>query len=252
MVKNTNRTGTNPVTLADIAARAGVSTATVSLALHNSDNVAEKTCQKVLQAAKELEYVYNAGAASLRTNRTYTVGVIMHATSGSYFGELTQGIEGALDRAGYSILLSLTLDDLEKQERVLMTMRQRQMDGMIFLPAPNTPAAMLDNVRDSYNIPTVLLARSPYPDMDFVGPDNPHGGQIATEHLIQCGYQRIGYIGERGDRYDAYRNTMQRHNLPVDESIVIHCPGHMFYSTTADASLSKAANCPMRCSASMT
>ena len=91
------------LTLRDLAKHAGVSPATVSLVLRKSPLVAETTRERVLQSMRTLGYVYNRGAASLRTQRTHTVGVAINELINPYFAELTASIERALNRIGYSV-----------------------------------------------------------------------------------------------------------------------------------------------------
>src|SRR5689334_15798879 len=94
------------LTLRDLAEHAGVSPATVSLVLRKSPLVAEKTRERVVESMRTLGYVYNRGAASLRTQRTHTVGVAINELANPYFAELTAAIERALNRMGYSVFLS--------------------------------------------------------------------------------------------------------------------------------------------------
>src|SRR4051812_49167046 len=112
------------LTLRDIAEHAGVSMATVSLVLRKSPLVAEATRERVLRAVDVLGYVYNRGAASLRTQRTHTVGVAINDLINPYFAELTSAIERALSRVGRTVFLSNSGEDPERQARFIATMRE--------------------------------------------------------------------------------------------------------------------------------
>lgn len=218
--------GRKKVTLSDVAQDAGVSRSTASLVLRNSPLVADDTRERVMKSMRKLNYVYNLGAASLRTQRTYSIGLVLPAIIAPYFGELTLGIEEPLDRANYAVLLAMTFERLDKQERLVAMMQQRQMDGIILCPAMDTPIESLERLIKS-QIPTVLVTRPFDVDLDYVGQDNTTGTEIAVEHLIRCGHTHIAYLGPRRQslthqaRYQGYQNALARHNITPDPSLTI-------------------------------
>jgi LacI family transcriptional regulator len=95
-----------PVTLADIAKSLGVSTATVSLALQNKPGVSLKTRERVQDTVNRLGYVYNRSAARLRTQRSFTIGLIVPNIMNPFFTELTNSVEEHLVTEGLSLLLA--------------------------------------------------------------------------------------------------------------------------------------------------
>src|SRR5947207_14835962 len=94
------------VTIHDVAARAGVSVATVSRVLNGKELVREETSRHVLAAAKSLRYVPNVAARSLSIRRWQTIGIVLPDVHGEFFSEVIRGIDVAARRAGYHILVS--------------------------------------------------------------------------------------------------------------------------------------------------
>src|SRR5687767_5257255 len=112
------------VTLLEVARDAGVSRATASLVLRGSDLVADETRARVLASMRKLGYIYHRGAASLRTQRSQTVGLIVPDVTNPFFAEMTVGIEERLDQAQHVVLLGNTAETLGKQERLLAMMQE--------------------------------------------------------------------------------------------------------------------------------
>src|SRR5690606_15054390 len=107
-------------TVLDIARKAGVSRATVSLVLRGSDRIKPETADKVRKAMKEVGYVYNRAAANLRSARTNFVGMVMSDLKNPFFSELAVGIEDSLYKLGLTPILANTNDDLARQKQVLL------------------------------------------------------------------------------------------------------------------------------------
>jgi LacI family transcriptional regulator len=224
------RNGTGRVTLAEIAASLGLSRATVSLVLRGSPLVADTTRERVLEAMRQMGYVYHRAAASLRTQRSQTVGLVVSDITSSFFAEMMVGIEARLDGAGYVSLLGHTAELREKQERLLTTMREFPADGILLCPADGTPPEAVAGLVAS-RVPLVLFARYlPGLPTDYVGADNVAGATLAVEHLISLGHRRIAFVGgpaetsARQDRERGYREVMEHHGLSVDDALVVTTP----------------------------
>jgi LacI family transcriptional regulator len=214
------------VTLVEVARHAGVSRATASLVLRGSPLVAEETRRRVHESMRQLGYVYHRAAASLRTQRSQMVGLVITDITNPFFAELTLGIEKQLDEANYVLLLANTAESLAKQERLLATMHENNADGVLFCPAEGTPRAAVDALH-AWRLPAVLLVRYLFDaDMDYAGADNALGAEAAVEHLIAHGHRRIAFIGgpatssARRDRVCGYRHAMRRHGLPAEERLL--------------------------------
>ncbi|MCO6049742.1 LacI family transcriptional regulator [Mesorhizobium sp. RP14(2022)] len=210
------------IKLSTIADALGVSTATVSLALRDSALVASTTRERIKTHAREIGYIYNRRAASLRTSRSGIVGVVVHDIMNPFFAEILRSIETELDRSRQTFILSNHYDDLEKQRNFVDTLLQLGADGVIMSPAIGTPPEDIRMAEDN-GLPAVLIAR----DVEgaavpaFRGDDS-YGTALATRHLIELGHTRIAMVGGTDgtstgrDRYQGYKNAMEAAGLSVD------------------------------------
>lgn len=214
------------VTLQVIAEKLDVSTATVSLALRDSPVVAEATKQRVQSLARELGYIYNRSAASLRTARTNMIAVGFHDITNPYFAELLSAIEDAATAAGRSILLGTYGESLQRQDRVLQTLKEYRPDGMILCAAGGTTAEEVAHLVAA-QIPVVQLSREVSGvTLDFIGADDALGAEMAVDHLVAIGHRRIAMIGGTDGistgraRRDGYRRGLARHGLACDPRLI--------------------------------
>ncbi|TBW40782.1 LacI family transcriptional regulator [Siculibacillus lacustris] len=193
---NPGATPKKRLTLAMIAERLDLSTATVSLALRNSPLVAEETRKRVHALAEELGYIYNRSAASLRTSRTNIVGLVVHDILNPYFAELVSAVETELGRLGQTVILFNHGDDPVRQRAFLETLLQYRADGMILCPAAGSRAADVERMVEA-GLPTVLIARElpGLPDVPVIRGDDRAGIRAAVEHLIGLGHTRIALVG---------------------------------------------------------
>jgi LacI family transcriptional regulator len=217
------------LTLRDLATHADVSPATVSLVLRKSPLVAEATRQRVLDAMRQLGYVYNRGAASLRTQRTHTVGIAINDVVNPYFAELTAGIERALTRIGRTVFLSNSAEDPARQDQFIETMREYNADGLIICPAEGTEAASLRRLVD-YGLPCVQVSRFVSGvALDYAGSNHRSGTFRATEHLVALGHRRIALIGGTDrtstsvERRQGYLEALAAHGIAADPALVVRC-----------------------------
>src|SRR6476620_7059300 len=119
------------VPLADVAVDAGVSKATVSLVLRESPLVADSTRAKVQQSMDRLGYVYHRGAASLRSRRSHTVGLVVSEVSNPFFAEFTVGAEAVLTESGTVVLLGHNYESTAKQALLIRVMQEYAVDGIL-------------------------------------------------------------------------------------------------------------------------
>lgn len=209
------------VKLSTIAEALGVSTATVSLALRDSPLVADVTRERIKATARELGYIYNRRAASLRTSRSGIVGVCVHDVMNPFFGEILKSIEHELDRHRQTFILCNHYDDLSKQRAFVDTLLQLGADGLILSPAIGTPA---DDIRlaEANNLPAVLIARTIEGSgvCGFRG-DDAYGMSLAVDHLIAKGHRSIAMIGGTHqtstgrDRAEGWRQSLTKAGIEV-------------------------------------
>jgi LacI family transcriptional regulator len=215
------------VTLVDVAKHAGVSRATASLVLRNSPLVADKTRDRVQHAMQTLGYVYNRGAAKLRTQKSFSIGLVITDISNPFYAELTIGAEGMLDKSGYVAFLANTSDTASKQSRFLETVLEHGVDGVLLCPAKETPQDEL--VLLSRQIPIVQFVRSvPSLPLDYIGSDNIGGTFLGTQHLIQHGHQRIAFVGgptqssARQERVQGYIKALKVNGLVIEDEMILN------------------------------
>lgn len=213
------------VTLGDVAKAVGLSSAAVSMALRGSPGVSEETRERVAKAAERLGYVYDRGAALLRTGKSNTVGIVVGTLSNGFFGELVSGVDEVIGEANKISFLINTRESLERQKTLLTRMREQSVDGLILCAAPGTPPAILKTMRD-WNIPVVQMLRSVSPSKgDFVSADYQSGIEAACAHLIRLGHRRFAFIGGNLDhsatrqRLLGFKAAMERAGLSAETII---------------------------------
>jgi LacI family transcriptional regulator len=182
-----------PVTVKDVARKAGVSVATVSHVVNGSRYVSPELTQRVRDAAAELGYTPNGTARSLRLRRTQTIGLIVPDVS-PFFVELARVIEDHGFAAGYTTVLGNADGHPDRERRYVETMLSKNVDGLI-LASTLHDAGELAELLAGVRTPAVVVDRElELPGVDVVHADNEQGGYQATRHLLELGHTRIGCI----------------------------------------------------------
>jgi LacI family transcriptional regulator len=217
-----------PVTLRDVAGRAGVHPATASRALNPETQilVSEETARRVLAAARELGYRPNPVARSLRTRRSHTVGVLIPDLNNPLFPPIVRGLDDRLATAGYVALIGNTDGDEERERVVFEQMRARHVDGFVLATAHLRSPLLAEAA--SAELPVVLINRLAE-DYSFpsVSVDNERGIRMAVTHLAALGHRRIAHIAGPQDlstgrsRYRGYLAAMAAGGLPADPGLVV-------------------------------
>jgi LacI family transcriptional regulator len=216
-----------PVTLRDVARLAGVHPATASRALNDETRalVNAKTAKRVLHAAAELGYRPNPIARGLKTNRSYTIGVLIPDLTNPLFPPILRGIEDRLEEAGYTALIANTDNDPAREALDTETMLARQVDGIITATARRDDAAIDELCRHS--VPVVLVNRwLPDVPLSSATPDDRHGQRLAVEHLIDLGHRGIAHLAgpldlsTGSERMAGAVDAMRRAGLEPDPSLI--------------------------------
>jgi LacI family transcriptional regulator len=195
----TGTPGAGRVTMVDIARSTGVSKSTVSLVLQGSPLVRAETRDKVLAAIERFGYVYNRGAANLRSARSNIVGMVINDLANPFFAELAVGIERVFQTAGFIPFIANSSENALRQAEVLRSMREHDIAGLIICPARGTRPADLEGFAAA-GLPVVLaMRRLAGLKLASVTPDNHRGARRAVDHLIALGHRRIAFIGGYGD-----------------------------------------------------
>lgn len=192
----------------DVAKLAGVSIATVSRSLRGLPDVAAATRDKVLAAARELDYVASPFAARLASGRSSTVGVVVPFVHRWFFAEVLGAVESVLSASGYDLLLhNLGSSEGREQFFTILPVRKR-VDAVVVVSLALTDDEV--EALKSLDMPIGVLGAA-HPGFFSVRIDDVAAAQRAVEHLVSLGHRRIALIG--GDTDDPMRFTPPHHRL---------------------------------------
>jgi LacI family transcriptional regulator len=179
------------VTIADVAAKAGVSLSTVSRALNDNPTVDPALVERVREAAAELDYSASPLARSLVLGRTQTIAVVVPDLGNPTFQEILRGISRAAAADGYHVLVADSAESVD-EERILATTTRRRTDGVI-LCAPRMPQDELDRLAGGIR-PAVLINRATAGPVPVVHADYRSALAEQLAHLYELGHRRIVFL----------------------------------------------------------
>lgn len=213
------------ITIYDLAKTLNVSPGTVSRSLNDHPSISEKTKERVIKKANELGYKINKFAANLSKQQTNTIGVIVPRLNSHFMSTILAGIEKIVNEAGYNLIISQSLESMEKEKINARTLYNSGIDALLVSLAYDTsdydhftpyiknkiPLIFLDRVQDLPNCSTLII-------------DNKLAGYEATEHLIQQGCKNLLYIGGDlkrnvySERFKGYREALAKHHIKFKDS----------------------------------
>jgi LacI family transcriptional regulator len=228
------------MTIEQIAVLAGVSRSTVSRVVNEHPRVSPAVRSRVQTLIEEQGYSPHAGARSLVGCRTNVICLLNVRTSkavfsGQYFPPLIEGLSEACNERGYFLLVSMVKPDLATTFYRRLV-RGSHCDGMIVLASDAGDALLAALQADA--TPSVMIGRhSRFPQLHSVDVANFEGAQLAVDHLVQLGHQRIATITGRldtthgADRYHGYQHALTRAGIPLRPDLVAHADlsGHSGY-----------------------
>ncbi len=213
-----------PATIRDVAQKAGVGLATVSRVINNSPLVSEATRKRVLETIAELQFSPNLIARRLSLGKTLTVAVIVPFFTRPAFVERLRGIESTLAESEYDLTIH-NVENIEKRDLCFRKVpRLERADGVLIISLP--PRDQDVQFLATSAVPIVLVdANHPsLTSLNRVVTDDASGGRAATQHLIDLGHRRIGYISDplespfkftaSYDRYQGYRQALEAAGIP--------------------------------------
>jgi LacI family transcriptional regulator len=214
------------ITIEDIARKLNFTPATVSRALNNNTRISAGTRKAVNEMADKLKYRRNHMASSLRTGKSQTIGVIIPSAEINFFGSVVHGIESVANTYGYGILIYQSNELPEFEKKAIQSFLGANVDGILASIAKGTkdfshflelkketPLVLFDRTNDSLNVSSVVV-------------DDFQGGYLATQHLIEQGYQRIAHISGQqhlkifSDRLKGYKAALKDHDRVVNPSLI--------------------------------
>ena len=213
-------------TIKNVASKAGVSPSTVSRALTSPELVKEETVLKVREAAKALNYVYNATAGSLSSRRTDALGVIIPSSAYSAFAINLMGIQDVCSERNFSCRIAASQFQPEKERQAMQKYHEQRVSGLIMagIDPSNVPylRAMMDD-----GIPALVLWETPGEDFNYIAIDNFKAAYSGVKYLISLGHERIALLSgpftcaqRNVERVRGYRAVLIDHDLPYSDVFV--------------------------------
>ena len=215
-------------TIHDIARKLNITASTVSRALKDHPRISTETKKAVLKVAEKLNYQPNHIAAALRNGRSNTIGIIVPSVDRSFFSSVVRGIEEVANKAKYNVMICQSYDNYEKEVQTINALLNAQVDGIIASFAKETDDFSHFLKVKEKGIPLVMFDRGNSDlEVSHVVVDDYFGSYKGVEHLIQQGCTRIAHftstrkISIYKDRMRGYREALEAHGLPYDQSLII-------------------------------
>ncbi len=218
------------VTLKVIAKKAGVTANTVSRALNNRGGISDDTKQRIVKIARELNYIPDRIASSLRSKKSNLLGVMVPNISNPYYADIIRGIEDRACENGFQILLSLSQEERDREWSIIEQFRSLRVEGVLLMPSYES-RELIQSIAD-LSIACVLINRRYMGyDIPFVMPDNVNGIRQVVSHLISKGHEKIGFLnGHPGSmtsqiRLNAFTESLRESGLEKSDCPDVMCPG---------------------------
>lgn len=209
----------NNTTIKDIAKELNISTATVSRVLNNSGYASKQVKERVLEAAKKLNYQPNAIARSLKKHQTNTIGIVIPDISNPFFMKISRGIEDIVLPKGYNLIFASGDENPKKEKKMLQVLFEKRVDAIVIATSGDNE----ESIRKIKNagVPVILVDRKIKNDceLDYVVEDNIEGAYQLTKYLLQQGHIRIGVVNGSQEvstgyeRFEGYNKAMAEHGV---------------------------------------
>ncbi|PDQ22973.1 LacI family transcriptional regulator [Mesorhizobium sanjuanii] len=211
----------------DVAARAGVSTMTVSRALNEPGKVSEEMRERVLRAVREIGYLPNHLAGSLSSNRSTTIGLIVPSIDNSIYTQTVKGLSEVLKSSGFQLMIAESGYDPNEEEELITVFLSHRVSGLVLHSTEHTPQAA-EKIRKS-GIPVVENGNIPREPLDMVVSFSNYDASYAmTMHLGRLGYRKIAFASlysvhndRSQDRLQGYHAALRQLGLDPDPRIVL-------------------------------
>lgn len=227
------------VHIADVAALAGVSTASVSRALADPARVGAVVRERVLEAVRLTGYTPNVAGRSLRAARSMTVLVVVPTLITPFFSELLLGMDRALSARGYSLLIGNLHDDEGKEARLVDLALSGRADGVLLLAGRMLRGPVRSLADAAVPIVAVSVPVAAAPDVPAVLVQDREGASAVARHLLELGHRRFGYVGgpagnhAEEERWAGFRDTLAVGGIPAET--VARYPGDFHAAAGVEA-----------------
>lgn len=218
-----------PATIKEIAKQLNISCSAVSRALHDHPNIGLRTKMRVQKLAKELNYEPNQAAIFFQKQKTFTIGVILPEISEGFFSSSINGIEDIAEKNMYTVLLGQSHDSEEREKKIIKTMKDHRVDGLIVSISKNTVNYQHFEAMKNYGIPIVFYDCIPkLNNIHYVACNMIAATTDAVTYLIKKGHRSIGFINgpeklpASRERKEGYIQAMTKSRLKFDPSLIVN------------------------------
>jgi LacI family transcriptional regulator, repressor for deo operon, udp, cdd, tsx, nupC, and nupG len=205
-----------------------VSVSTVSRALHDHPSIGLRTKMQVQKLAEELNYEPNQAAISFKQGKTFTIGVILPNLGEEFFSTAINGIEETAILNNYTVLIGQSHDDVEREKKIVDTMRKHRVDGLLVSLSKNTDSFEHFEQLKNYSIPVVFFDRVPdTPDTYTVSCNLKSSSAQLVDWLVNQGHRHIGFIkgpdtmAPSQERLNGYLEGLKKNKLVFDPSYIV-------------------------------
>ncbi|MGY5851083.1 LacI family DNA-binding transcriptional regulator [Salegentibacter sp. F14] len=215
-------------TIYEIANALAIDSSTVSRALNDSPRVSKNTKEKVLKKAKELGYSTNLLASNLRQNKSNTIGIVVPRISRFFFSTTIAGIEEAAFTQGYNVIISQSLEQLDREKKIINNFVANRVDGVLISISWETENCKhLKHLQD-LNIPLVFFDRhcASMTNTNKIITGDYEGAYQATNHLIEKGCKKIAHFAGPQtlelykNRLNGYKMALENNKMKFDPALV--------------------------------
>lgn len=212
------------MTIADVARRAGVSTATAGRVLGGYGYASTAVRKKVQKAAQDLGYRPNHLARSLIRGETRTIGVVIGDIQSPFYARIIRGISDVVQSANLGLIISNSDETVEHERRSVDMLMDKKVDGMIVSPADTVKSPHLHAVREA-GVPLLLIDRRVQGlEVDSISLDNVGGARAGVADLLAAGHRRIAVVGELGTTSGMTMDRILSASPPGPPDITVHYP----------------------------
>jgi len=219
----------HPITIKDLAKILGVSISTVSRALKDHPDISTKTKKAVQDLAKELQYLPNEIALSLKNRKSKIIGIIVPKLVHHFFSSVINGVENVAYDNGYQVMIYNSDENYEREVLLTNSILGFRLDGLIISMSKETKDFSHFDKLDKYGMPLVFFDRVPDLPVNKVIFDDFQGAFDAVEHLIAKGCRKIAHLSasENMDigrfRIDGYKAALKKHQIPFNSEWIVKC-----------------------------
>lgn len=219
----------NKVKIIDVANLVGVSKSTISQYLNGRfAHMSPETKERIKSAIEELNYVPNAIARSLKTDKTQTIGVIVRDIAGADTNRIIRGISDFCKACNYNVIIESTDFDRTIEERSIKLLKQVRVDGIIIASSGKNHQLLINEIEAGFPLVQIHLE---YYDLksSIVISDYRNGAFMATEYLIKLGHKRICFLTQeyetiryrsRYERFLGYKEALLKYNIPLEDDMI--------------------------------